>query len=275
MDSDTTTVNNILEFFTELFNKGASFSAINTAKSALATFLITVDDVNWTNNFKIVKFLKGVFKLRTPLPKYSATWDVDRLLKFIISFYDTNDILDLKDLTLKTITLIAITSGSRAQALHKMNLDLCTKNDNQFTFVFNSPLKTSTPKNNNQVLEIIKYNDEKLCPYRSLESYIKKTNSIRQDACLWISFHKPHKKVGKQSISRWIKLLLKKAGIDTEIFTAHSTRSASCSKASQQGVGLDTILKTANWANSATFAKYYKKNVIQEKETFGQAVLRL
>ena len=57
------------------------------------------------------------------------------------------------------------------------------------------------------------------------------------------------KKVSKDTISRWLKDILNKSGIDTTKFTAHSFRMAATSAASSQGVGISTILATANWAN--------------------------
>ena len=43
---------------------------------------------------------------------------------------------------------------------------------------------------------------------------------------LFISFHKRHKAVSKDTISRWLKCVLEEAGIDMSIFKPHSTRAA-------------------------------------------------
>ena len=58
----------------------------------------------------------------------------------------------------------------------------------------------------------------------------------------------------------WVKKGLKLAGVNMDIFTAHSTRAASTSKV-KGSVKLSTILKTAGWRRSQTFAKYYDKVV--------------
>ena len=68
---------------------------------------------------------------------------------------------------------------------------------------------------------------------------------------------KPHKEVSKATISRWIKCLLSEAGIDTDIFSAHSTRAASSSAAKASHVPINDILKTAGWSSERTFAKHY------------------
>ena len=74
------------------------------------------------------------------------------------------------------------------------------------------------------------------------------------------------------TIGRWIKTVLIYSGIDTRLFTPHSTRGASSSKASLANVPLDTILKTAGWSRSDTFTKYYKKPVTSQG-TFSDAIL--
>ena len=50
------------------------------------------------------------------------------------------------------------------------------------------------------------------------------------------------------------------AGINTELFSAHSTRCASTSKATAS-VSTDVILATAGWTEESTFRKFYNKPV--------------
>ena len=54
--------------------------------------------------------------------------------------------------------------------------------------------------------------------------------------------------------------MLGQAGIDTELFSAHSTRCASTSKAIAS-VSTDVILATAGWTEESTFRKFYNKPV--------------
>ena len=86
-----------------------------------------------------------------------------------------------------------------------------------------------------------------------------------------MSFQKPFKPVRKDTISRWIKNVLKYAGIDTTKFGAHSTKAASISAAAKAGTPLDVILKSAGWSNCGTFAKFYKKP-INTQCNFGSAL---
>jgi len=56
------------------------------------------------------------------------------------------------------------------------------------------------------------------------------------------------------------------AGINTEAFAAHSTRSASKSWAASKGVPISDILKAANWSSSLKFYCRAKtaQTIIQE-----------
>ena len=52
-----------------------------------------------------------------------------------------------------------------------------------------------------------------------------------------------HKPVVSSTISGWLQTILMKSGVDTSNIKAHSTRSASTSKAGLQGVSIEEILK--------------------------------
>lgn len=97
-----------------------------------------------------------------------------------------------------------------------------------------------------------------------MKAYVDKTNVHRGDTNrnqLLLSFQKPFKPVSKDTISRWIKNVLKAAGIDTTKFGAHSTRAASTSAAARAGTPLEVILESAGWSNCGTFATFYQKPI--------------
>ena len=66
-------------------------------------------------------------------------------------------------------------------------------------------------------------------------------------------------------MASWTKEAMRLAGVDVNIFSPHSTRAASTSKANLSGtVRLGTILKAAGWKNARTFAKFYNKPIVDE-----------
>ena len=55
---------------------------------------------------------------------------------------------------------------------------------------------------------------------------------------------------------------LSAAGIDTAVFTPHSTTAASTSKAKAQSVSMDIIMSLAGWSNATTFQCFYNKEIV-------------
>ena len=60
----------VLDFLTELYEKGFTYSAINTARSALSYFVQLDDGSSVGKNPLISRLLKGVFQCLAPKPKY-------------------------------------------------------------------------------------------------------------------------------------------------------------------------------------------------------------
>lgn len=89
--------------------------------------------------------MKGVFNLRPPLPRYDDIWDVSQVLGLLKSMSPVR-FLSLKDLTLKTTVLLALTLAARSQSLHLLDIANMKKGKSTFTFKFAvNELKQSRP----------------------------------------------------------------------------------------------------------------------------------
>ena len=86
-------------------------------------------------------------------------------------------------------------------------------------------------------------------------------------------YQKPHKPVSTNTIARWLKNVMAKAGIDTSVYKAHSTRAAVISAAKGKQVPIDTILATAGWSSESTFARFYNKPIQDTAKNFGHELL--
>ena len=82
---------------------------------------------------------------------------------------------------------------------------------------------------------------------------------------------KPHKQVSFFTIARWLKCVLGDAGIDVNMFTAHSVQGASSSAAAMARVTTNDILKAADWSTDSVFRHFYYRPV--HSSIFGDAVL--
>lgn len=182
------------------------------------------------------------------------------------------DSLTLKELTLKLVMLLALLSGQRCQTLHVLDIRNMNLTDDKCVFFIENLLKHSRRGKHQTPIELLSFKENsKLCIVKLLQVYIQQTKELRgKETKLLVSFQKPHKHVSRDTIARWLKLVLEMAGIDSSVYTAHSTRAASTSRASHIGVSISTILDAAGWSNECTFATHYKKVA---RPNFGQSII--
>ncbi|KAJ3646226.1 hypothetical protein Zmor_023821 [Zophobas morio] len=70
----------------------------------------------------------------------------------------------------------------------------------------------------------------------------------------------------EETLNRWMKEVPKEAGVDVDIFTAHSTRRASTPAGLRKGISIEEIQRTVSWsASTATFAKLYNRAITIRK----------
>ena len=265
-------VTHVLVFLTHLFELGLSYSVINTCRSALSSWLGEVNGVLVGQHKLVINFMRGLSRMRPPTAKYSATWNPDSVLNFINSW--DNETCSLKELSLKCVALLALATGQRVQTLASIKIkDIVWGSPVQIKLT--AQLKTTSIAKPNPVLILPFFDDVKICPATVLKVYIDRTKLVRNCENLFVAICKPHKAVGSQTISRWLSNVLELAGIDVNIFKAHSFRHSSTSKAAKLGVNVDTILKSVGWSSkSKIFAKFYNRPVNTSSE-FAEKVLSI
>ena len=259
----TPTLVNFINFLAHLFRQGKSYSCINSYKCAICQTLVASDNIDLSNNPAIKKFMKGVFNIRPPKPRYNSVWDVSKLLSYLKTLFPTSEI-SIKQLTLKCVALLALTSVQRIQSLASLEISCIEFFDDKIVLNTSVLLKTSTPKNPYQQYIINCYKDKSLCPVLCLKEYLHRTKKVRKSKKLFVSF-KTFKSVSSSTIARWLTLVLVSSGIDTSIYKAHSYRSASSSAAKRAGMSVNNILKHANWKSANTFYKFYYKKTDSSK----------
>ena len=141
--------------------------------------------------------------------------------------------LDLKSLTLKLLMLIALVSAQRGQRIHMPDTACMKVTESSYEFSLPEHVKQSRPslKTPSVILKAYPVN-KALCVYSHLTEYLRRPQSLRgAETKLFRSFVKPHKRVSRDTISRWIRTSMERAGIDISMFKPHSIRMAATSKA--------------------------------------------
>nr|CAH7744531.1 unnamed protein product [Callosobruchus chinensis]CAH7758161.1 unnamed protein product [Callosobruchus chinensis]CAH7759503.1 unnamed protein product [Callosobruchus chinensis] len=223
----------VLKFLSSQFHRGCSHGTLSSYRSAIGQ--ITGEEV--LQGLLLKRFFKGIYNLRPNQPKYDSIWDPSIVLDFIEKW--NNDTLNLRDLTFKLTILLLLSTGQRVQTI--ANIEVCNIVNSSDGISIKIPKRLKTSGKN------------------------KAQPNIRnsQTNNLLITFKKPYKNASSQSISRWVKCMLKLCGIDTDIFTAHSTRHAATSAAALKGISIDTIRCSAGWSEkSQVFGRFYNRPII-------------
>ena len=197
-------------------------------------------------------------------------WNVNIVLKYIHNL-GPNEHMSIMNLGAKCATLFMTTTMRRKQDLCYLNLNDLTWGPgfSKATFTITTPMKTYTmstkPKirDNVQNYTVEAFPEEPfLCPTTILSAYIQKMAPLRTVPSLFITTYHPFHRAASGTLHRWIKNLLKNAGIDIQKYNVHSIRSATSSAAALSGISVDRVIQQAGWTSNSTFVKCYLKNVI-------------
>ena len=251
-----------LNFLAELFDQGLQHRSISAIRSAVSMTHNQVEGIPIGQHPMVTRLLKGVHNSRPPQPRYTQTWDVDVVIKYICSMGDNKE-LSLKTLSLKLAILMALVDASRTSELAALDIRYRRFKPEGVYFTLATLTKKTTPgKTPKEVFFGAYPPNRQLCVVQCLKHYEQRTKAFRgsgeqQLTKLFLSYIKPHKPVTSQRIAHWIKMFLKDAGIDTGIFSAHSVRGASATAAMDKGVTLTDILHVADWSSDTTFRRFY------------------
>ena len=251
-----------------MYRNGCLYSGLCAARSALSSSITIKGYLKLSDHPLISRYLKGIYNRHPPLPKYVDIWDLTLLLKYYEQ-KENNDCLEFKELVKKTVMLLIILGALRKQAPFTLKVDNIVFKENKVILLPNKTMKHTKANRRSEPLIYHHYpGNEKLCIFKCLQSYIGIRNTLvtRDIKDLIISYRKPHKPVSLETISRWIKDELSKAGVDTSVFKAHSCRSASSSKARDAGISVSEILKKGGWKSVHTFKTFYSRDIINSED---------
>ena len=136
--------------------------------------------------------------------------------------------------------------------------------DSRWVFYITSLLKQSRKGRHMAPIELLTHpSNTKLCIVTVLREYLHRTKDIREgQRQLLLSHQKPHHPISNDTLARWVRDTLQRAGVDTLLFSAHSTKSACTSAAACRGLPIDVITKAAGWSAASTFTRFYKNTLV-------------
>ena len=84
----------ILNFLGECFDRGLEHSTIGGYRSAISAFHEPIEGFKVGQHPDVSALMAGVYNQRFPKPKYTFIWDVEIVVKFLISMGNNKDLDD-------------------------------------------------------------------------------------------------------------------------------------------------------------------------------------
>ena len=278
------TIPEVASFFHYLRkSKKISLSAVKGYRAALNQ-VFSLKDMDLAKSSEISMLFKHFKKSCPPREVRSPAWDVALVLSSLRGPpYEPLREAHLKDLTLKTIFLLALASSKRVGELHAISYKVShSKGWNEITFTFipefvaknQDPSKTdprfwsfSVPS-----LEDFVGGEEDeltLCPVRAVRTYLKRTKHRRPECKrLFVSTKESQNQITKNSISYWVKEVIRRAYEKGHSVPpkakAHELRAVGTSLVFKKNLSINQILQAGTWKSQNTFTSFYLKEIMLE-----------
>ncbi|XP_046593211.1 uncharacterized protein LOC124293993 [Neodiprion lecontei] len=199
-----------------------------------------------SDNPIISRFFRGIYRNQPSKTKYESTWDTEPVLDLIESLQPECS-LTSQQMAEKTATLLALITAHRLQTFELIDIDNISVSSAGNAMEIPDLIKTSRPGRFKPSLVLPFFNNRPvLCTAMALLDNVNFTERLKGD-CKKLEMKRPYKPVGAQTISRWIRAFIQKAGVNTAVFSGYRARHASLFADFRNGVDVGIIRRTAGW----------------------------
>ena len=148
----------MLDYLGYLFHLGYENRTVGCHKSEISAYYEYVDNKKVGQHQHVCALLKGVFNERPPQPRYVFIWDIQTVLDFVKYQWSGCDSSD-KVLIYKLVILMALSSASRASAIHNLHMRYMLRTEGKFVFIFHKLHKSQKYEKALPYLEFCKYTE--------------------------------------------------------------------------------------------------------------------
>ncbi|WAQ94142.1 hypothetical protein MAR_006613 [Mya arenaria] len=183
----------VINFLDKLFSEGLTYNVLNTARSAISSFICLQNSEFSVGNHPIIsRFMRGAFNMRPALPRYVNTWDVFVVIRYLKQQSPTEK-LSFKPLTMKLVMLMALLSGQRAQSLQMLDIKNMGHSGDIVTFVINQLIKQTRPGFHVKPITFRRYTyDVDSCVVKTLDVYLEQSSGKRGEVSDLLLVSKNH-----------------------------------------------------------------------------------
>ncbi|KAL0161741.1 hypothetical protein M9458_045466, partial [Cirrhinus mrigala] len=277
-------IGTVLEFLQARFSTGLAHSTLKVYVAAISAYHAPLGGMPVGKNPLVIRFLRGVLRLRPPTRPHVPTWDLAVVLEALCKppFEPIEDI-PARFLTIKTALLLALTFLKRVGDLQALSV---APSHLEFApgmikaFLYPRPgYVPKVPTNATQPVVLQAFcpppfqepDQQKqncMCPVCALDAYVHRAALWRKSEQLFVCYGPPKKgfPASKETLSRWIVDAISTAYESSDLpsplgVKAHSTRAMGASKAFNAGVPIQDICNAAGWSTPLTFVRFYNLDV--------------
>ncbi|XP_041437519.1 uncharacterized protein LOC108707890 isoform X1 [Xenopus laevis] len=281
----------IIEFLQAGVERNLSISTLKGQVTAISAHT----DFHWASGILLKRFFQGLKKLCPIIRSEVPPWDLSLVLKALMEHtFEPLEEASLKNLCLKTVFLLAITSARRVGELQALSI----KSSKLSFFPDKVVLRTEdrfipkVPSRFHQQQELIlpafypepqNQQEEKLHSLdvvRCLRIYLEKVATFRKTDYLLVTIgsNNSGNRAAKSTIARWLKQCIVTAyslqSAPEPAPKAHSIRGMAASWALRAQVSAEEICRAATWSSICTFSKHYKFDTYsKDLACFGHSIL--
>ena len=283
IDPTSPSLTALADFMTWLFqSRGLVAGSINNYRSAIAFYWKRLYDFDVPSDDQVLRDLMKSFVRDSTRPKKRViSWDLKLVLEFFRSGrFSSWEGLSAKDLTLKSVFLIALASGKRRGELHALTREgvkVC-HGENEGMLLHPSSSFISKTQMRTRGLGALKpvfikklFSDSDplglLCPVTCLQHYLDASAVYRASGQkqLFVSWQEnASRDIKPVTISGYIKkaILLAYEGASNEILTdlqvvPHTVRHVASSLSAVKHFSMEEILRSGSWSTPNTFISHY------------------
>ena len=152
---------------------------VNTASSASSLILEPQHDITFGKHPLVQRFIKGIFRLRPSLSRYTCRYDATVALRYSRNIAPLQEIF-LKDMSLKLAMLLCLLTSYRDQVLPSLGVTSIHLKEEEYVFFIKDTMKTTRPGGHIAPIELKCYpEDESICPIKQITHYLWMTCHIR------------------------------------------------------------------------------------------------
>jgi hypothetical protein len=254
----------VVNFMGHLWNKGADYGRINAVRSALVSVVPSISEMG-----DVYDCVKGAAKARPPQTRYDDDmWNPQDVID-VWKADKVNNELSVERLRSKAISLHTLASHNRPSDTARMAASTLRFDERRMQYK-QQPSKT-WKRQQGQLQRrdpIDRFSDSHVCPVAAVQAYLERTREIRGiEEGLWLHLKRSkdstgdmvHQALGADRVSKVLLEVLQEANIDIALYKGGSYRSASSSKALENGATVDAVMKRGNWASMSVFNRFYNR----------------